>query len=101
MFRSISMPEFYQIAKREPLNIIDVRESDEYAYGHVPTAVNLPLSGFLTSYTTLEKDKEYYLICQSGARSENACQFLGAQGYDVINVMGGTSAWMGELDDSE
>ncbi|MGM8137826.1 rhodanese-like domain-containing protein [Enterococcus italicus] len=98
MFSSMSMPEFYQKTKRESLNIIDVREKEEYDYGHVPTAVNLPLSELAESYPILEKDQEYFLICQTGSRSATACQFLGNKGYKVINVMGGTSAWMGQLE---
>lgn len=97
MFRSISMPEFYQETKRNALNVVDVRETYEYEMGHVPEAVNLPLSELGERFTELEKGKEYYIICQSGARSQTACQFLAAQGHDVINVMGGTSAWMGDL----
>ncbi|WP_251869465.1 rhodanese-like domain-containing protein [Enterococcus italicus] len=98
MFSSMSMPEFYQKTKREPLKIIDVREKEEYDYGHVPTAVNLPLSELAESYPILEKDQEYFLICQTGSRSATACQFLGNKGYKAINVMGGTSAWMGQLE---
>ncbi len=98
MFSSMSMPEFYQKTKRESLNIIDVREKEEYDYGHVPTAVNLPLSELAASYQTLEKGQEYFIICQTGGRSATACQFLGNQGYQVVNVMGGTSAWMGKLE---
>lgn len=98
MFSSMSMPEFYQKTKRESVKIIDVREKEEYDYGHVPTAVNLPLSELAESYPTLEKDQEYFLICQTGGRSATACQFLGNQGYKVVNVMGGTSAWMGQLE---
>lgn len=98
MFSSMSMPEFYQKTKRESLKIIDVREKEEYDYGHVPTAVNLPLSELAESYPTLEKDQEYFLICQTGGRSATACQFLGNKGYKVTNVMGGTSAWMGQLE---
>lgn len=39
-----------------------------------------------------------HIICQSGARSEQACFFLDDQGYKVVNVDGGTSAWPGVLE---
>ena len=80
------------------LNLIDVREADEYASGHVPGATNLPLSDFLERYGELDKEKSYHIICQSGARSAQACAFLEEEGYYVTNVAGGTSAWLGDLE---
>ncbi len=80
------------------LNLIDVREADEFAEGHLPGAINLPLSDFLERYEELDKDKPYYIICRSGARSAQACAFLEEEGYDVTNVAGGTSAWLGDLE---
>ena len=80
------------------LNLIDVREADEFASGHLPGAINLPLSDFLERYEELDKDKPYYIICRSGARSAQACAFLEEDGYDVTNVAGGTSAWLGDLE---
>lgn len=97
MNSSIRMSDFYHLTKEKNLRIIDVRETYEYQMGHVPYAKNLPLSSLGNQASELDKDKEYYLICQSGARSDNACSFLSNQGYKVINVLGGTAAWPGEL----
>ena len=80
------------------LNLIDVREADAFASGHLPGAINLPLSDFLERYGELDKDKSYHIICRSGARSAQACAFLEEEGYDVTNVAGGTSAWLGDLE---
>ena len=80
------------------LNLIDVREADEFASGHLPGAINLPLSDFLERYGELDKEKSYHIICQSGARSAQACAFLEEEGYDVTNVAGGTIAWLGDLE---
>ena len=98
MYKSIGMPEFYQDAKRQNLPIIDVREVDEYEAGHVPTAKNLPLSTLAKNFEALDKEQPYYLICQAGGRSARAAEFLSQQGFDVTNVMGGTSAWPGEME---
>lgn len=97
MYQNMTMPDFYQASQTEQLSIIDVREGYEYDYGHVPGAVNLPLSEFEGYENILSKDTPYHIICQSGVRSIQACQFLDAQGYDVTNVMDGTGAWPGEL----
>lgn len=98
MHKSTGMPEFYQEAKRHQLPIIDVREIDEFEAGHIPNAKNVPLSTLAENFETLDKDQAYYVICQAGGRSARACDFLSKQGYDVTNVLGGTSAWPGEME---
>lgn len=98
MYKSVGMPEFYQEAKRKQLPIVDVREKDEYARGHIPGAVNFPLSDLGSDFTKLDKNTDYYLVCQSGGRSAMAAEFLSDQGFNVTNVMGGTGSWMGPLE---
>lgn len=98
MYNSIGVAEFYQASKKERLPIIDVREKEEYARGHVPNAINMPLSSLNENYQELDKDTDYYIICQTGGRSATASRFLAEQGYDVTNVMGGTSAYQGALE---
>lgn len=97
MSKSINMNDFYHLTKQKEIKIIDVREAYEYQVGHVPNAKNLPLSSLGTYRIDLNPEEEYYLICQSGTRSENACAFLSGQGYNVVNVLGGTSAWSDKL----
>ncbi|BBD42208.1 rhodanese-like domain-containing protein [Streptococcus anginosus] len=92
------MSEFYKKYQAEKLSIIDVREAYEFASGHVPTAQNLPLSCLEAGYKQLSQQEKYYVICQSGARSAAACQFLSAQGFDVTNVAGGMNIWPGEVE---
>lgn len=98
MYKSVGMPEFYQEAKKKQLPIVDVRETDEYARDHIPGAVNFPLSDLGSDFTKLDKNTDYYLVCQSGGRSAMAAEFLSDQGFNVTNVMGGTGSWMGPLE---
>ncbi|EXJ23145.1 Rhodanese-like sulfurtransferase [Alkalibacterium sp. AK22] len=98
MYRSVSINEFEQKQKREALSIVDVREADEFQAGHIPGAESMPLSQLGQAYDQLEKGKEHYVICLSGGRSSMASDFLGKQGYDIVNVMGGMSAWRGDIE---
>lgn len=98
MYKSIGVAEFYQEAKRQALPIIDVREVDEFARGHVPNAKNIPLSQLAERFEELDQTKPYYIICQSGGRSATACQFLGGKGCDITNVLGGTGSYPGALE---
>ena len=98
MMKSKAVNDLAAEVAAKTINLIDVREADEFASGHLPGAINLPLSDFLERYEELDKDKPYYIICRSGARSAQACAFLEEEGYDVTNVAGGTSAWLGDLE---
>lgn len=73
--------------------LIDVREKHEYATGHAPSAINIPLSVFVDRVSEVPRDRQVYIICESGARSAQTVSWLETQGYDPINVAGGTAAW--------
>lgn len=76
------------------VNVIDVRERNEFAYGRVPGAKNIPVRDIVQQTEQfLNKDETYYIICQSGSRSALVCQMIGAKGYDVIDVAGGTGTY--------
>ncbi|MFG6475308.1 rhodanese-like domain-containing protein [Microbacterium sp. P06] len=82
-----------QLRHREGTPLIDVREADEFAAGHVPGAVNLPMS---TIGDRLEELPEgpFDVICQVGGRSARVVEALTARGHDATNVDGGTGAWV-------
>ena len=71
MMKEIVFDKFYQLYQKESLSVLDVREVEE-----------------------LDKDQLHYVICKAGMRSARACQFLAEQGYDVINVQGGMTAFV-------
>jgi rhodanese-related sulfurtransferase len=74
--------------------VIDVREPDEYVSGHVPGAVLIPLGEVPERVSEVPEGETVYLICRSGARSMRAGDVLAAEGRDVVNVAGGTMAWI-------
>lgn len=76
--------------------LFDVRTKGEYASGHIPGAVNVPLDELdplSSEFTTLSKGTPIYLVCAVGGRSVQAADKLAAAGYVARNVLGGTSEW--------
>jgi len=91
--KEIAFDAFYQLYQNEQLSLVDVREVEEFQTLHLEGAHNLPLSQLADIYDQLDKDLLHYVICKSGIRSARACQFLVEQGYEVINVQGGMTAF--------
>ncbi len=76
--------------------LIDIRETYEYENGNIKTAKNIPMAKLLgESDKYLDKQKTYYIMCQSGARSMRTTRMLAKQGYHVINVSGGMGSYVG------
>lgn len=72
--------------------IVDVREIEEYNAGHIPDALNVPLTSITKGeYGSLEQDQKYIIICQSGNRSQTASEQLIKAGFQVLNVKQGMS----------
>ena len=74
--------------------VLDVREPDEYADGHVPGAPLIPLGDIIERADEVPTDREVLVICRSGARSRRAAEALRARGVDAVNIAGGTMAWI-------
>ena len=66
---------------------------DEFEILHLEGAHHLPLSQLSDIYEELDKNQLHYIICKSGIRSAQACQFLAEKGYDVVNVAAGMDAF--------
>jgi rhodanese-related sulfurtransferase len=98
MVKSITMQEFEQELQNGTVELIDVREEDEYEGGHIKGATNIPLYTIPNALYQLDKQKNYHVICLSGGRSYAACEYMEAKGFQVINVIGGMSAWRGAVE---
>jgi rhodanese-related sulfurtransferase len=94
----ISVDELHSLMKKDQeLQIIDVRRPPEYESGHVPRAVHVPLSILKKTAggTPLDTSKPTAVICAGGYRSSAATSILESQGFSsLLNVIGGTSAWI-------
>lgn len=95
-YKNIDVNEIDSII--ENLTLIDVREPDEYNSGHLPTAKNIPMKEliqFADNY--LDKSKEYHIVCYAGKKSARICKFLASNGFNVVNVKGGTMEYKGRI----
>ena len=98
MYEQISIDEFQeQFANKGDTDfvLLDVREEDEFVAGHIPGAVNLPLSELQFRMDEVDEEKAVVLVCRTSNRSEMAAQILSANGYDnLYHLVEGTAHWM-------
>jgi len=87
-----------KIEKGEKLQIIDVREVEEWEAGHIKQAKLIPLGFLPHRMDELDKDTPIVMVCRSGARSHTATQYVTEQGFDAANMVGGMLAWPGEVE---
>ena len=88
--------ESLERADKDKVLVVDIRPEEQYQRGTFPGAVNLPMAEFEDRKTELEpyKDKEIYLMCHTGERSQEYVQDLIADGYDAGNVTGGYRSYL-------
>ena len=89
-----------RLDRGDTFRLIDVREPDEWALGHLPKAELIPLSQFQQrGPAELSPEESIVLYCHHGMRSGRAQGFLKARGFtDVLNLTGGIDAWSLEVD---
>lgn len=80
----------------ETIQIIDVRSPGEYAAGHIPFAVNMPLEQVDSRLDDLRQHTPVVLVCQSGRRAELCAQQIKHHRSDLLLLEGGTDAWQGQ-----
>ncbi len=87
-FKQIPVTKVRELVESDAF-IVDVREEDEYADGHLINSVNIPLSQIRDRADEIPEDEPVYLHCRSAQRSYNAVRALQGMGYDnVINISG-------------
>ncbi|WP_024929515.1 rhodanese-like domain-containing protein [Methylophilus sp. OH31] len=94
---SLSVTEAVILMNRQSALVLDVREPDEFAQGHLQGARNVPLSQLSARLKELEKfrDKPVLVVCERGRRANTAAKLLKAQQFTTLNVLkGGMQAWI-------
>ncbi len=88
-----TLPEVAAASVPDGAWLLDVREPDEWAAGHVPQARHIPLGQLGNRANEVPQDQDVYVICRSGGRSGRATEALNGAGWQAINVAGGMQDW--------
>lgn len=84
---------------QKDVHIIDVREPEEYAAGHIPGVPLLPMGEIPDQIEQFDKSAEYVFICRSGRRSFEVAKFFQSEGIEKVhNYLGGMLAWDQEIE---
>lgn len=79
---------------RDNVAVLDVREPEEVACGHIPGSTNIPLGQLPARVDELEPRRPIVVVCQSGRRSQQAAEILTVAGLMVSNLAGGMNDWV-------
>jgi len=69
--------------------LLDVRDPSEYASGHLPGSVNIPLNSLRERLGELPRDRSIVVYCQVGRRGHLAARILSQNGFRAVNIGGG------------
>lgn len=89
-----------RLDKGDDIQIIDVREDNEYAYARIPNSVHIPLGQVLSRMNEIDPNRETVVHCKMGGRSARAIDALQRSGFTgkMANLKGGILAWSDEVD---
>ena len=83
-------------SRQDELFLLDVREPDEWAAGHVTGSHHIPLRELGPRQSELPSEGTIVCVCRSGSRSGMVVRALAEAGYDVVNLDGGLQSWEAE-----
>lgn len=76
------------------VQLVDVREKDEFSYAHINGARNIPFSQLSIRYSSLFKDKDIYLCDKNGTVAPRAAMLLKKHGYtNIYMLQNGLQSW--------
>jgi rhodanese-related sulfurtransferase/TusA-related sulfurtransferase len=86
-----------KLEANENILVLDVRETAEYTFNHIPNAISIPLGELEKRIEELNQEDQIAIVCRTGNRSDMAAQRLAEKGFaNVVNVIPGMSKWSGK-----
>ena len=79
---------------RKDIQVLDVREDDEWTAGRIEGAVHIPLGELDRRVSELDRNRPVVTVCRSGGRAGKAAGLLGAAGLDAEVMDGGMTQWV-------
>ncbi|MEY3289344.1 MAG: hypothetical protein RLZZ419_1586 [Pseudomonadota bacterium] len=99
--KQLSATELKNRIEKEQLFLLDVREPNEFQYGHITNSVLIPLNQIPNRLNELNPQQEIVVICHHGMRSQQAANYLAQSGFkNISNLTGGIDAWSCHCDSS-
>ena len=95
-YENAEVTAFAERIKSPDVVLLDVRTAEEFGEGHLTNALNIDVKeeGFVEkAKSTLPTDKTIAVYCRGGKRSANAAAMLAEEGFKVVNLVGGITAW--------
>lgn len=89
-----------QLDSGADIQLIDVRQPDEYAFASIAGAKLIPLGEIISRMDELDQTRETVIHCKMGGRSARAIEMLEASGFkgSLANLVGGITAWSNDVD---
>jgi rhodanese-related sulfurtransferase len=86
----------------DDIQLIDVRQPDEYAFARIEGTRLIPLSEIMRRKDEIDVERQTVILCKMGGRSARAIEALKQSGFEgeLINLKGGITAWSNEVDAS-
>ena len=91
--REISSDQYRQQFNDTPHILIDIRNTQEYASGHIQGSQNIPLNKLAKKLNKLPKQQPIVVVCRNGARGREAVDMLQNAGFKASNLVGGVMNW--------
>ena len=81
------------------IQILDVREDSDRSHASVKGTIHIKLTEIAERHKELDKDRNIFVMCHTGTRSQAVVKWLKTNGYEYsVNVLGGIDAWAALID---
>ncbi|GAA0207640.1 thiosulfate sulfurtransferase GlpE [Kangiella japonica] len=93
-FKRITIEEVNRLQESQATNVIDIRDPQGFAAGHMPNAININNQNAADYIENTDKETPLIVVCYHGHSSQPAAQYFAAQGFkDVYSMDGGFEVW--------
>ena len=93
-FKRITIEEVNRLQESRATNVIDIRDPQAFAAGHMPNAININNQNAPDYIENTDKETPLIVVCYHGHSSQPAAQYFAAQGFkDVYSMDGGFEVW--------